>query len=117
MEIESKPAATPASALKPSCRKLAHSLAEMKVTFGRAATIVTVSYTPSTADSQRRSRKTLLLSGNTVCSRDSSAQLLGHFIDQPVQILVGLAGDIDLVDRMQHGGVMLAAKLASDLRQ
>src|SRR6185369_531209 len=80
-------------------------------------TISAGSCTTSTPDSQCCSRKTLLPSGNPSGSRDLSAQLLSHFIDQPVQIFVGLPSDVNLVDGMQHRGVMLAAKLATDLRQ
>src|SRR4029077_19504042 len=79
-------------------------------------TIPPGSCTLSTPDSQHWPRKTRLLSGNLRRSRLSSAQLLRHLIDQPVQIFIGLPGHIDLLDRMQHGSVMLPAELASDLR-
>src|SRR5216684_6417763 len=45
------------------------------------------------------------------------AQLLGQFVKQPVQILVVLANPFNLVHRMQDCRMVLAAKLASNLRQ
>src|SRR5215472_10805686 len=75
------------------------------------------SCTPSTSLSQPLARKTRLQSGNRSGPRDLSAQLLSQFIDQPVQIFIVLADLFNLLDRMQHRCVMLAAKLPSDLRQ
>lgn len=37
--------------------------------------------------------------------------------DGAVQLLVGAAERVDFVDGMEHGGVVLAAELASDFRQ
>src|SRR5439155_21845352 len=79
--------------------------------------ISSCSYTSSTPGSQRRRRKTLLLTGNRCANRDSSAQLLGQFIEQPVQIFIVLARFVDLLNRVQEGGVLLAAVLSSDLRK
>ena len=45
------------------------------------------------------------------------AQLLGQFIDQPVQILVSLAHLINLLYRVQYGCVVLAAKLTPNFRE
>jgi hypothetical protein len=46
-----------------------------------------------------------------------SAQLLGQFIDQPVQILIVLANIFDLLDRVQNRRMMFSAELPPDLRQ
>src|SRR5258708_7691714 len=46
-----------------------------------------------------------------------SIQGLGQFIQQSVQILVRLPLLLNFVDRVHHGGVMLATELASNLRQ
>src|SRR6185437_8516788 len=62
-------------------------------------------------------RKTEPRGGKEGRSRDSSAQSLRQFIEQPVQILVALAALINLLDGVQHRGVVLAAKLASYLGQ
>jgi hypothetical protein len=53
----------------------------------------------------------------TLTTRDLSAQLLSQFIDEPVQIFIGLSLLINFLDRMQNCGVVLTSKLASDLGQ
>src|SRR5215470_6866465 len=70
-----------------------------------------------TSTPQLEGRKSGAQSGKSNTNRESSAQLLSQFIEQPVQILVGLAHLFDLVDGVKHGGVMLAAELAPDLGQ
>jgi hypothetical protein len=40
-----------------------------------------------------------------------------YVVDQPVQIGILLTQSVDFVDGMQHGGVVLASKHASDLGQ
>jgi hypothetical protein len=40
-----------------------------------------------------------------------------EFVDHPVQILIVFALDVDLFNGVQNRGVMLAAELATDLRQ
>src|SRR3974390_2124938 len=47
----------------------------------------------------------------------SGTELLGELVEQPVQVLVPLAHFLDLLDRMQDRGVVLAAELPPDLRQ
>src|SRR5215470_9302503 len=44
-------------------------------------------------------------------------QSLSQFIQQPVQILVSLPLVFDFADRVHHGCMMLAPKLAANLRQ
>jgi hypothetical protein len=44
-----------------------------------------------------------------------TAQLLGQFIQQPVQIFVVLANLFDFLYRVQHGRVMLSSELPSNL--
>lgn len=46
-----------------------------------------------------------------------SAQLLGQFIEQPVQIFIVLADSFNLLDGVQNRGVMLSAELPADFRQ
>src|SRR5206468_1632291 len=46
-----------------------------------------------------------------------SPQLLSQFVEQPVQVLVLFSYFVDLLDRMEDRGVVLAAELASDLWQ
>src|SRR2546430_1932239 len=71
--------------------------------------------TGSTLAPQPKRKKTGFLSGKVCGSRDSSAQLLRHFIEQPVQILVILSALVNLLDRMQNRSVMFAAELPADL--
>jgi hypothetical protein len=40
--------------------------------------------------------------------------LLSEFIEQPVQIFIVLANLFNFLDRVQNGGVMLAAELPSN---
>ena len=46
-----------------------------------------------------------------------SAQLFGQFIEQSIQIFIGLARLLDLFDRVQHRGMVFSAKLSSDFWQ
>jgi hypothetical protein len=47
----------------------------------------------------------------------STVESFREFIQQSIQIFVGLPLLVDLGDRMHHRGVVLAAELAADLRQ
>src|ERR1019366_5068510 len=75
------------------------------------------SRTASTNTPQPEGRKNGLMSGKNGGNRHLRAQLLGQFIEQPVQILVVLANLFNLVHRMQDCCVVLAAELASNFRQ
>lgn len=68
-------------------------------------------------DSTCAPEKTTLTSGNPRHNRILTAQSLGQFIEQPVQIFVGLTRFFDLVHRVQDRGVVLATELTSDFRQ
>src|SRR5712691_4783674 len=56
---------------------------------------------------------------NTTCRKGGGelAEGVHQFIDRAVEILVAPAQSVDLVDRMEDCGVMLAAKLPSDFRK
>src|SRR5208282_1807686 len=75
------------------------------------------SRTACTDTPQPRDRKNGLNGGKGGGNCRLRAQLLGQFIEQPVQILVVLAKLFNLVHRMQDGRMVLAAELASNFRQ
>src|ERR1700731_1598595 len=72
--------------------------------------------TTSTEAAQLESRKNGLKSGKACGNRHLRAQLLGKFVQQPVQILIALAHLFNLVHGMQHGCMVLSAKLAPNFR-
>src|SRR5271155_1181401 len=71
--------------------------------------------------SKQKPIKPALTAGNKeklgLANCDSSAQLLGQLVKQPVQVLVGLADGVDFFDRVQYGCMVLTAELAANLGQ
>src|SRR5580700_9119756 len=73
--------------------------------------------TVSTNTPQSESRKNSLKGGKCGRNRRLCAQLLGQFIQQPVQILVVLADLFYFEYRMQNRRMVLATELASNFRE
>jgi len=70
-------------------------------------------HTRFTADSEKTGHK----SGKLSPKRHSCAQILGELVQHPVQILVGFAQLLNLLDGMQDRRVVLTPKLPADFRQ
>src|ERR1700757_4085519 len=86
-------------------------------TAGMIVRIPCLSPTTPTGTPQLSERKNGARSGKSRRNRDSSPKLLGQFIQQPGQILVALTDHFDLVYRVKHSCVVLAAELPPNFRQ